>query len=416
MTTPTTYDEFALRSALADLTDDQPPPPVGRLAAVRGRAVVRRRGQLACGVLTVVVMAGLAAGLTGLAGARPARPQASSVPSWALDWPDHRNGSVSQRILYGAVLAWLRKIHAITAAPSSIAARPFSDQVTSLPAGPVASEVMELAAQYRLRWYVGQTIAHGDEVAVMFEADGPDGPQLVVGYAAADRDLNLRMSLAAGVSPWTLHIVPAPDPRRQPLTIGENVTSFPGGGQGAVNWIVVLTAPQVRQVSWSVPTTSGVSRSAMAASRGLISADTGRPAGQVYLTGLRTPRGETALANVPVGIPGAAEVPRLAPPPPLVVPASFTQLGGIDAQGNDLPAYSNFPPTHLPYVVYGICYGPKPVNVVFAGHSLGAIACDRRTHELSVPAGIIKPGNQQLAPEFLTSDLTSYIVEFGTQR
>lgn len=272
------------------------------------------------------------------------------------------------------------------------------------------------SAQYRLRWYVGQTIAHGDEVAVMFEADGPDGPQLVVGYAAVQRDLNLRLSLAAGVSPWTLHIVPAPDPRREPLTIGENVTWFPGGGQGAVNWIVVLTAPQVREVSWSVPTTSGLSSSATAASRGLITADTGRPAGQVHLTGLRTPRGETALANVPVGVPGgAADVPRLAPPPPLVLPASFTQLGGIDAQGNDLPAYSAFPPTRLPYVVYGICYGPEPVSVVFGGQRVGAIACDRRRHELAIPAGITRPGGQ-LTPEFLTSDLTSYLAEFGTQR
>jgi len=413
MTTPTTDDEFALRSALADLTDDQPSLSVIRLAAVRSRAAVRRRRQLACGVLMVVVIAGLAAGLTGLAGARPAKPQARTVPSWALKWPDHRNGSVPQRILYGAVLAWLRKIHAITPAPGSIAAERGLDQVTSLPAGPVAREVLKLAAQYQLRWYVGQTIAHGNGVAVTFEADGPDGPQLVVGYAATQHNYTFRVT---PVSPWTLHIVPAPDPHLQRLTIGENVTWFPGRGEGAVNWIIVLTAPQVQQVSWSVATTNGVTRSVTAAARGLITADTGRPTGQVHLTGLRTARGEIALANVPVGIPGgAADVPRLAPPPPLVLPASFRQLGGIDAQGNDLPNYSDFRPTHLPLVVYGICYGPEPVSVVFGGRRLGAIACDRRTHELSVPAAIMKAGGQ-LAPEFLTSDLTSYLVEFGTQR
>jgi hypothetical protein len=411
MPTPTTDDEFALRSALADLTDGQPPPAVVRIAAVQGRMAVRRRWQLTCGVLAVVVMAGLAAGLTGLAGARPAGPQSRSVPSWALDWPDHRNGSVPQRILYGAVLAWMRKIHAITVAEPRFA------QVTSLPAGPVASEVMELAAQYRLTWYVGQTIAHGDDVAVMFEADGPDGPQLVVGHATLPAAWKYPARMASDVTPWTLHIAPAPNPRQPALTIGENVTWFPGQGQGAVNWIVVLTAPEVREVSWSEPTTSGSSRSVTAASRGLITADTGHPAGQVYLTGLRTARGETTLANVPVGVPGgAADIPRLAPPPPLVLPASFTQLGGIDAQGTDLPTYSDFPPTHLPYVVYGICYGPEPVNVAFGGHRLGAIACDRRTHKLSVPAGIFKPGPRQLAPEFSTSDLTSYLVEFGTQR
>jgi hypothetical protein len=414
MTTPTTEDEFALRSALADLTDDQPPLSVIRLAAVRSRAAARRRRQLACGVLTVVVMAGLAAGLSSLAGARPPRPQSRSVPSWALDWPDHRNGSVPQRILYGAVLAWLGKIHAITI-HASTAPEPGFGQVTSLPAGPVAREVMELAGQYRLRWYVGQTIADGDEVAVMFEADGPDGPQLVVGHATKHSG-PYRLT-GAPVSAWTLHIVPAPDPRRRALTIGENVTWFPGRGQGAVNWIVVVTAPQVRQVSWSVPTTSGGSRSVTAASRGLVVADTGRPAGQVHLTGLRTSHGETTLADVPVGIPGgAADVPRLAPPPALVVPASFRQLGGIQTQATDLTSYSDFPPTQLRYVVYGICYGPRPVEVVFGGRALGAIACDSRTHELSVPAGLIKPGNQKLPTDFLTSDLTSYWVEFGTQR
>jgi hypothetical protein len=410
MTTPTADDEFALRSALADLTDDQPPPAVIRIAAVRSRAAVRRRRQLACAVLTVVVMAGLAAGLTGLAGARPAGPQSRSVPSWALDWPDHRNGSVPKRILYGAVLAWMRKIHAITTP------EPGSNQVTALPPGPVAREVMELAAQYRLRWYVGQTIADGDLVAVMFEADGPDGPQLVVGHATMMHGRYIQ-AVTGGVTPWSLYIVPAPDRRQRALTIGENVAWFPGGGQGAVNWIVVLTAPQVREVSWSVPTTSGVTSSVTVASRGLIAADTGRPAGQVYLTGLRTWHGETRLADVPVGVPGAApDVPRLAPPPPLVLPASFRQLGGIATQATDLTDYSDFPPTHLRYVVYGICYGPEPVEVVFGGRTLGAIACDSRTHELSVPAGLIKPGNQRLPTDFLTSDLTSYWVEFGTQR
>jgi hypothetical protein len=62
------------------------------------------------------------------------------------------------------------------------------------------------------------------------------------------------------------------------------------------------------------------------------------------------------------------------------------------------------------------CRGPEPAEVVIGGRTLGAIACDGRTHALSVPAGLIKPGGQQLSTDFLSSELISYLLEFGAQR
>ena len=72
MSTPVTDDEVAVRAALADLTAGQPPFPAGRFAAVKHRAAMHRRRQLAGGALAVAVAVGLAVGLSQLAGTQHA--------------------------------------------------------------------------------------------------------------------------------------------------------------------------------------------------------------------------------------------------------------------------------------------------------------------------------------------------------
>ena len=104
--TPMTDDDVAVRAALADLTHGQPQFPAGRFGSVKRRAAQHRRRQVVGGLAAVVLAAALVAGLTQLPSVRHAPPQARKVPSWALNWPDHRNGSVPQQILDRAVIAW----------------------------------------------------------------------------------------------------------------------------------------------------------------------------------------------------------------------------------------------------------------------------------------------------------------------
>src|SRR6516165_6993377 len=104
-------DDHAIRAALLDLADGQPPPPHDRFQAVRRRAIRRRWRQLSGVVTTVAAAAGLIVGLLRLPAPQPQvqpQPQAArAVPGWALAWPDHRNGSVPQSVLDLAVLTWL---------------------------------------------------------------------------------------------------------------------------------------------------------------------------------------------------------------------------------------------------------------------------------------------------------------------
>jgi hypothetical protein len=107
MTTPMIDDEVAARAAFADLSAGQPPFAAGRFAAVKHRAVLRRRRQLAGGALAVAAAVALAVSVSQLADGQRPQPPARSVPRWALSWPDHRNGSVPQQVLDRAVIAAL---------------------------------------------------------------------------------------------------------------------------------------------------------------------------------------------------------------------------------------------------------------------------------------------------------------------
>ena len=99
-------DEVAVRRMFDELTAGQPDAPPDRhglinagcagTASRRPPARSRRsppRRSVAVGVGT---------------SARPVVPDPGprSVPAWALPWPDHRNGSVPQSVLDGAVMAW----------------------------------------------------------------------------------------------------------------------------------------------------------------------------------------------------------------------------------------------------------------------------------------------------------------------
>ena len=306
-------DEQMLRSALADLTNDQPPMPPARFQSVRRRAIRHRKHQLAGAAVSALAVVGLAVGLTRLPGV--VHPQARQVPGWALPWPDYRNGSVPQSVLNNAVLAWgdPAKYLQGSAAPSS------------------PREIARLLASYHVVWYVGQTVAHGQDVVVMFEANSPGalapdgtaatGPQLVVGTASASEVMSGQPG--GDTSPWALKSVTAPS---RPDSFGPDISEYvpeqSASGTGTDNWIVVLPAPGSALTIRGARTNAGADITGIH-SHGVYVSNAGQITADVLL-GFGAGRGQWA----PVGIGGAADTPTLAPPA-LTAPASFGELSSM---------------------------------------------------------------------------------------
>jgi hypothetical protein len=397
-------DDLDIRAALADLTEDQPPARPGRLAAIRRRARIQRRRRIVASAVAAVAAVAVAVSLAALPRAAGQPPLARHVPRWALPWPDHRNGSVPKSVLDRAVLAWLYQYQ--------MGLRDDGGNRTFPAAGSSDRRVAELAGTYPIVWYVGQTIDHGSEVVVTFEADPPTGPQLVVGQAAAAAVMHNQPAWSnRGGSPWNLLVGKAPNPRKPPVAIGQYVTV--PAPVAATNWVVLLTAPDVRSVHWFEATTSGVRRPSVRTQDGLVVADAGRLTSQVELTGLSTGRGFVSLRDVPIGIPGqrGAAVPDLASPPAPTVPGSLTFVAGWAAQGDQQDEDSSFAPGRGQYAFLATCYGPQRLRLTVNGHAVGTISCDgQQQQQLRVPRSALHGHGIMFGID--TSELTSWQVDF----
>jgi hypothetical protein len=402
-------DEIAARAAFAEMTAGQPPFPAGRFAAVKHRAIVHRRRQLVGGALAVAVAVSLAVSLSQLAGTRQP-PPARSVPQWALDWPDHRNGSVPQQVLDRAVIA------ALYAGPA--VQLPDGGRATVPPVGASAASVSRQANAHPVIWYVGQTVDDGRWVEVMFEMDGPNGRKLVVGHAAASDVMQDQPAWSNASSPWVFTEVAAPDPVKAPPAIGDylfgRLSAVPG--QNPDNWMVLLSAPTIRRVSWYETTPDGPRRLSTPTSAGLAITDTGQVTGNIELTGLTTSHGTISLNHVPVAIGNQVQVPELAAPPALSLPRSFSLFTSGMSQGDETSQDESFSAGRLPYAVFGICYGPAPVQVEINSHSIGAITCDSHTHQLPVPAADLRGHGHQLWLHVGAPQLDAWNLDFGTIR
>jgi hypothetical protein len=403
--TPIT-DEQIVRAALAGLTGEQPPEPPGRLRAVRRRAVRNRRRQLAGAAVSALAVAGIAVGLVRLPPVLHHEPQARAVPSWALPWPDYRNGSVPQSVLNNAVLAWGDPALHIqgSVAPSS------------------PRQIARVVASYHVVWYVGQTVAHGQDVAVIFEATSPDtGPVLVVGFASASEVMKGQPAWSGPVSPWVLNSTAAPNsPRTFGPDISEYVPELRGPGSGADNWILVLTAPGGELTSWTAVSGNGRTEITGVTSQGVYVHDVGPVTAAVMLTFGRW------REFVPVGIGGASAAPSLAPPALRPPPGSFRAVVSYTGQGSALNEYLSVTRSGGPYAVVGSCYNTTPMahnptasrasghrllRVTVNGHSIGAITCDDQQHELAVPRSALRPRGVMVG--WTGSAMTSWRVAFG---
>jgi hypothetical protein len=413
--TPIT-DEQMLRSALADLTNDQPPMPPARFQSVRRRAIRHRKRQLTGALVCALAVAGIVVGAGRVPGILHQPPQARHVPSWALPWPDYRNGSVPQSVLNNAVLAWGDPAKYVQ---GSVAPSP--------------REAARLVASYHVVWYVGQTVAHGQDVVVMFEANSPGalaadgtaatGPQLVVGIASASDVMHGEPAWSGSTSHWGLQSTPAPArPQSFGPDISEYVPELSASGTGFDNWIVVLPAPGSQFDGWAATTNAGRTSITGLAPHGVFVADAGQVNSDVVL-GFGSGRGDW----VPVGLPGAPAVPTLALPPAIVPPASFREISRLTGQGSQ-PAAQDMTVTASggPYAVLANCYNALPngygigrptpgghgrLLIMINGHHVGSVACDDQQHELMIPRSMLRPHGEMTTAA--SSSLTSWQISFG---
>ncbi|HEU5035126.1 MAG TPA: hypothetical protein VFT62_10275 [Mycobacteriales bacterium] len=360
--TPVT-DEGALRTALTDLAAaDQPDQPRDRLNAVRRRHLRRRAFQ--AGATAVVAAAAVVAGLLGTSavGGRATEPLHRSAPGWALQWPDHRDGSVPQRVLDGAVTAWRAgggDSHGVTPLPKPLA----------------------------VVWYAGQTVASGRAVVAVFEADLGTSRRLVTATALASDVLNRhRPGTLSAPRPWTVHDAPAPDPQAPPALVGAYVRDQ----QPFDNWALVLTRPGNPQLTWSA---SGAAGGTVPMHDGLAVFEVGQVRGpvSVALQDQRSAHGTGPAAPVRVGLRGNAlsQAPQLAPVADLVLGGNRL-VAGMGGQGRGAAADFGLRRSRARLVLIGRCYGPGEVHLVLDDGPFRAnLPCDDRQHTVST--GRLRP-------------------------
>jgi hypothetical protein len=264
----------------------------------------------------------------------------------------------------------------------------------------------------QVSWYVGQTVADGRVVVVVFEANENRDHVLVTGWAPAAAVLHDQ----PGYVPWVLNVSAAPDPRDTQLAIGLN---FPGPARGRSagpdNWIIVLAAPDVREVAWTAVTASGTHHVSARTDRGLVVADTGQVTRRVVVTGLITSRGNVLRGPAAVGgtAQGGGAVPQLALPVRLDPPASFQLIRSLTGQGAEgINLVLGADPGRTAVVV-ARCYGPAPLQIYFWSYAAGVIRCDGIQQDLVIPRrgpsgrlGIIKVAT--------LSALTAWRMDVGT--
>ena len=360
-----TDDELALREALMDVTTDQPVLPVDRVAGVRRKHARRRQLQGVAGACAVAVVAAGAVALGGtLHTGRTTQSLSRPVPSWAVQWDDHRDGSVPQQVLDSAVSSWVGKQLDDAPLPRT---QPTQRQ-------PVV-------------WYVGNRIPGTDQVLAVFEVSGlhagalplTQGTRLVVAQAAWD---DVKNASASGDRDWQFTDVAAP---------AHNYAGFIGSYipvndvNGVHNVVWLLTSPSYRRVQTSVggkPLRDGFTTFDAGALQIRVEASFQDASGRYPAGGY-------------VGIPGApaSQVPTLANPEPLTqVPSGGVSLGEAAGQGSAVNSnLSANAPVGRPTKVYARCYTAGPQRFI-------RVAVDRQaaTHGVRIPCDLrehVVPGN-----------------------
>lgn len=383
-------DELALRAALEDVTLGQPEMPVDRARAVRRRYARRRQVQaVATAAAVAVIAAGAVVAGGGLRGNSTTQPLSRDVPSWALPWADHRDGSVPRQVLTGAVTSWADKQRAEAPLPQS--------------------QPIQMS---KAVWFIGQRVPGTDQVLAVFEASGlhagalplTKGARLVVAQAAWD---DVKSSTEKGSQAWTFIDVAAP-PHDYAGFIGSYIPVNDAAGVHNVVWL--LTSPSYRRAHFS--TGDELLKD------GFVAFD----AGQLQFR--EEVSVEDAHGRYPtggyVGIPGAAssEVPTLQNPESLTqVPSGGLLLGEAAGQGSAFDSnLSAEAPVGRSTTIYARCYtagADRFIRVAVDRESAKRgvrIPCDLREHV--VPGNVTGPSLDQGGHSFAVqaSGLTAWTV------
>jgi len=306
---------------------------------------------------------------------------------------------VPQRVLDGAVTAWRRQIAAKTGLPFA----------RTRPA--------------RVIWYVGQTVASWQAVAVIFEVDSDAGERLVTGWAATGQVLEGQPAWTGGSSPWVLFDVAAPWPTRG-LAIGLNLHGTAiRPGPNPDSWVIVLAAPDVWTMRLSVrhspapATGKGAGFVLWPPRQGLLVRDVGQLGSRVKLIlFLDNGRGQVPPHPAYVGVPGsrASQIPYLAAPVAIPARPGFRPVAGLTDQGSSRTSLVR-PRGRL--AILARCYGAGRLRVSYgsgaARVTLGTLKCDDYVHELTTNVRLSTP---HTGFWFDASDLTAYRVMLGTVR
>jgi hypothetical protein len=320
-----------------------------------------------------------------------------------LPWPDHRDGSVPQRVLDQAVLAW-RHLTAHAAGQPGLA--------------PVSGKIA---------WYVGQKAANGHMVAVVFEAQTPSGPRLVAGKAVASEVMNGQPGWSEDSTPWEFYNVAAPLPvPRLVLSLNlSGVTRTPNSSPD--DWVLVLASPRAWSVSYELYAARGVFEARGATTHliggggalltdGFGEFDVRQITARVVLTRLLIGSRNVLPAPVPVGIPGSSDsqIPQLEIAGPVTTPARFIMALEVSSQGPSAASAPSHARGKLAFVAR--CFGDAPLRLQLpapsGSSSLGSIPCDDRSHVLRT-AVTIRRGQNIKGLMITTSQLTSYRIAIG---
>lgn len=363
-------EERALRSALTDAVVAQPPAPYDRIDGVRRRHAQRQqRRMVALGAAVVVAVAGTALGVVGVrTGGDSVTPAAHrNVPSWALQWPEHRDPSIPQNVLDGAVASWA---HDHTAGG--------------------------LADPGQVTWYLARRVAD-NEIAVAFEYSGGGAPYFVMGSASADQVMNGQAPYDAtdGSSSWVLYGVPTTQLSAVPV-LGLNLgVSDPTAGLDED--MVVLTDPRARRVDFQVTGPDGrVSRANAPMTAGYAEVNMGPVRSRVRITAVRDAQGKVLAGGTYVTVPTTESV-SPAPDTPMLmtvpqfsdVQTSVTGFGDYSGQGGIHNEFQSDTPWPMHGTkIYARCYGGPSIVISIdstrRGHRV-VIPCDDTEHIVDGP-------------------------------
>lgn len=367
-----TSEEQALRSALTDVVTGQPAAPHDRIDGVRRRHAHRRQRQLAAvATAAVVAVAGATLGLMSARSGGDDNTQFAKrdLPSWALQWPEHRDESIPDAYLGAAYSSW---------------------QIDNpdVAAGPGAQVV----------WYLAERIP-GNRLALAFEVGGADiVPTFVVGTTDA-KSLSTypTVRLSKDTSLWLQSYHVYGSDVSPTSVVGMYSTSY--ADISGRNTVVLLTDPRARIAKVSYVGTSGRVSKSVHMTAGYAAIEVGPLRSRVHLNEVRASGGQRLAGDIDVGVPGTADnadfepgsyTPRLMPIPSLhgvpQVPGGPGEMSGQEpffssSVGSDWPVNSTR--------IYARCFGrSQSLAVHIDGETPSqtvTIPCDDREHVVDGP-------------------------------